>query len=89
MLLGQKSREVFSRSFLVFTLQSCGLFSSVFIQLRFYHRFHLAPFLGWTNVNAKPETEVHRSVFVQERNSVNGPLYFDCFLLILSPRLFS
>ena len=50
-------------------------------------RFCLAPFsfssvlssfsfssaLGWTNVNAKPKTELSRCVFVQKRNSVNGP----------------
>ena len=39
----------------------------------FCQRIHLAPFLGWINVNAKPKTELNISVFMQKRmNKILG-----------------
>ena len=45
--------------------------SCIYVQLRFYLRFHIAPYLGWTNVNAKPKTEQNRTVFLQKQTIVN------------------
>ena len=44
------------------------LFSSVL------QAFSFSSVLGWTNVNAKPKTEVNSSVFIQKRCNVNGAL---------------
>ena len=58
-------------SFLGVHITVCAfLFSSVFIQLCFCQRFHLASFLGWTNVNAKPK----RSKTSLLSKNVNGAL---------------